>query len=41
MPLWVVRHARPLIAPGVCYGALDVPACPQTIRDAAEALAQH
>ena len=41
MPLWVVRHARPLIAPGVCYGALDVPVCPQATRDDAEALAQY
>jgi alpha-ribazole phosphatase len=26
MKLWLVRHARPLIASGVCYGASDVPA---------------
>ena len=26
MKLWLVRHARPLIDPGVCYGAMDVPA---------------
>jgi alpha-ribazole phosphatase len=37
--LWLVRHAQPLIAPGVCYGALDVPAdAPATVR-AAQALA--
>ena len=24
--LWLVRHAAPLVAPGTCYGALDVPA---------------
>ena len=24
--LWLVRHAKPLIAPGVCYGQLEVPA---------------
>lgn len=24
--LWLVRHARPLVAPGVCYGGLDVAA---------------
>lgn len=24
--LWLLRHAQPLIAPGVCYGQLDVPA---------------
>lgn len=38
MNLWLVRHAQPLIAPGVCYGALDVPADePATVR-AAQAL---
>ncbi|MBV8617950.1 MAG: phosphoglycerate kinase, partial [Curvibacter sp.] len=26
--LWLVRHARQLIAPGTCYGRLDVPADP-------------
>ena len=26
--LWLLRHAEPLIAPGVCYGQLDVPADP-------------
>nr|WP_315463975.1 histidine phosphatase family protein [uncultured Rhodoferax sp.] len=26
MSLWVLRHARPLIAPGLCYGQLDMPA---------------
>jgi alpha-ribazole phosphatase len=26
MQLWMVRHAQPLIASGVCYGALDVAA---------------
>ena len=39
MTLWVVRHAQPLIAPGICYGALDVPADPQATRHAAEKLA--
>ncbi len=24
--LWIARHAQPLIAPGICYGQLDVPA---------------
>ena len=24
--LWLLRHAQPLIAPGVCYGQLDIPA---------------
>ncbi|OYU43803.1 MAG: phosphoglycerate kinase [Burkholderiales bacterium PBB4] len=39
MSLWVVRHARPLIAHGICYGALDVPADPTATQQAAEALA--
>jgi alpha-ribazole phosphatase len=26
MKLWLVRHARPLIDAGVCYGVTDVPA---------------
>lgn len=25
MRLWMVRHARPLVEPGTCYGQLDVP----------------
>ena len=36
--LWLVRHAAPLVAPGTCYGALDVPADAQTTRAAAERL---
>lgn len=40
MKLWLVRHAQPLIAPGVCYGATDVPADAQATRQAAHALAQ-
>jgi alpha-ribazole phosphatase len=40
MSLWVVRHAQPLIAPGICYGALDVPADPMATQQAAQALAQ-
>ena len=40
MSLWVVRHAQPLIAPGICYGALDVPADPAASQLAAQALAQ-
>ena len=39
MKLWLVRHARPLIAPGVCYGALDVPADDAATRDCAAQLA--
>ncbi|MES2878446.1 MAG: histidine phosphatase family protein [Pseudomonadota bacterium] len=39
MKLWLVRHAQPLIAPGVCYGATDVAADPQATQQAAQALA--
>jgi alpha-ribazole phosphatase len=38
--LWLVRHATPLIEPGVCYGALDVPADPAATERTAQALAQ-
>lgn len=37
--LWLVRHARPLVAAGLCYGRLDVPADPAETVAAAEALA--
>ncbi len=40
MTLWLVRHATPLIEPGVCYGALDVPADPAATERTAQALAQ-
>ena len=40
MNLILVRHAQPLVAPGVCYGALDVPAELSATQDAAHALAQ-
>ncbi len=40
MTLWVVRHAQPRVAPGICYGALDVPAEPEATQAAAHALAQ-
>lgn len=39
MTLWLVRHGLPLVDKGVCYGALDVPAQPQSTRQAAQALA--
>ncbi|MCM2295202.1 histidine phosphatase family protein [Rhodoferax sp.] len=39
--IWLVRHAQPLIAPGVCYGALDVPADAQATQQAAQGLAQR
>lgn len=38
--LYLVRHAQPLIAPGVCYGALDVPADLAATRQAASVLAR-
>ena len=37
--LWLVRHAPPLIAPGHCYGALDVPADPAATAHSASQLA--
>ena len=40
MKLWIVRHAKPLIAGGICYGALDVAADAQHTLQAAHALAQ-
>ena len=39
MSLWAVRHAQPLVAPGICYGVLDMPADAQATRAAAEKLA--
>jgi alpha-ribazole phosphatase len=39
--IWLVRHAQPLIAPGVCYGALDVPADAQATQQVARDLAQR
>jgi alpha-ribazole phosphatase len=39
MPLWLARHALPLIAPGMCYGATDVPADAAATLQAAERLA--
>jgi alpha-ribazole phosphatase len=38
--LWLVRHAQPLIAPGVCYGASDVAADQQATLQAARTMAQ-
>jgi alpha-ribazole phosphatase len=38
--LWLVRHAQPLIDPGICYGALDVPADPATTAQCAAELAR-
>lgn len=39
LELWLVRHARPLVAPGTCYGRSDVPADPAHTAEAALALA--
>ena len=40
MSLWIVRHARPLIGAGICYGALDVAADAEATREAAQKLAK-
>jgi alpha-ribazole phosphatase len=39
MKLWLVRHAPVLLAPGSCYGALDVPADALATAQSAKALA--
>ena len=39
MALWIVRHARPLIAAGICYGVLDVQADAAATDQAARELA--
>ncbi len=38
--LWLVRHARPRVADGVCYGATDLAADPQATAACAHQLAQ-
>lgn len=35
MKLWLVRHAKPLIAEGLCYGQLDIAAEPSATQQAA------
>ncbi|GAB3431218.1 hypothetical protein GCM10027395_20570 [Giesbergeria sinuosa] len=37
--LWIARHAQPLVAPGHCYGVLDMPADTQATAQAAQRLA--
>ena len=37
--LWLARHAQPLVAPGVCYGALDLRADPAATARSAQRLA--
>ncbi len=39
--LTLVRHAQPLVAPGRCYGALDMPADATATQQTAQALAQQ
>lgn len=39
MKLLLVRHAKPLVPPGTCYGASDIPADAQHTARAARALA--
>ena len=36
--LWLVRHAQPLIEPGICYGQLDVPADRKLTQSCAQEL---
>ena len=38
--LWLVRHAQPLVAPGVCYGQLDMPAAQDATEKCAQSLAK-
>ncbi len=40
MRLWLVRHARPDLPPGICYGAWDVPAEAIASQHTAQALAE-
>ena len=40
MKLWLVRHAQPLIASGICYGASDMAADEQATLQVAQELAQ-
>jgi alpha-ribazole phosphatase len=40
MTLWLLRHAQPCVAPGVCYGVLDMAAEAEATRQAAAALAE-
>jgi alpha-ribazole phosphatase len=40
MHLWMIRHAKPVVATGVCYGALDLPADDAANEQAARHLAR-
>jgi alpha-ribazole phosphatase len=37
--IWLARHARPLVGPGICYGQLDVAADTEATATSASALA--
>lgn len=39
MTLWLVRHAQPLVASGICYGATDIAADACATQKAAQRLA--
>jgi alpha-ribazole phosphatase len=39
MKLWLARHAQPLVAPGICYGQLDLAADAAATADCARRLA--
>lgn len=41
MRIWLVRHARPLVEAGLCYGALDVAADEVETLSAAQRLARE
>ena len=41
MKLWLLRHAAPEVAPGTCYGRLDLAAEPLATEAAAAAVAGH
>ena len=40
MTLWLVRHATPLVEPGICYGRQDVEADGGATAECAQALAE-
>lgn len=41
MKLWLLRHARPLVDSGICYGALDVAADEAATQEAAQQAAME
>lgn len=38
--LWLVRHARPIVQPGICYGRSDLPADAEHTQATAQALSK-